>query len=127
MKNSNKIKVAKKENYVKTKQLKQKKRIFCIIILEAIATDNNFVRTRIEDRNDVNLNVFKRRKPHEHKSPHDYPSPISSYMIQLAPYTQNFITSSPVLERKTELDSIESNTLNRIANGFRTCKHFLQS
>ena len=28
-------------------------------------TDNTFVRARIEDRHDVNINVFKRRKKHQ--------------------------------------------------------------
>ena len=91
-----------------------------------MTTDNNFVRAKIDTRNDVNLNVFKRHKPHESKSPHDYPTPICGDLAQLAPYTPHFITSSPVLERKTESDSIELNELNRIASGFRTCKHFLQ-
>ena len=91
-----------------------------------MVTDNNFVRAKIESRNDVNLNVFKRHKPNEPKSPHDYPSPICGDLLQLPPYTQNFITSSPVLERKTELDSTELNALNRITNGFRTFNHFLQ-
>ena len=87
-------------------------------------TDNSFVRTRIEDRNDVNQNVFKSRKPNESKSPHDYPTPINGAMVQIVPYTQNFITNSSVLERKTELDTVELNALNRLTNGFRICNIF---
>ena len=87
-------------------------------------TDCDHVRARIDDRTQVNLNVSKRKR-YETKSPHDYPSPICSDTVQIVPFTQNIVTSKTVLERKTDLDNVELNFINRMALGFRKCEHFL--
>ena len=54
----------------------------------------------------------------------DYPSVVFRDMVQVVSFTQNVITSTHVLERKTYLDNIETQFINRMARDFVICKLF---